>query len=164
MNEENILDIYSTEPYPSDALSNFYPHAFEIDGVSCASMEGFLQSLKTKNTALQEKVCGLAKKEAKFFFSRKIQNLRWKLTGNLYWKGKAVKRTSDEYQLLLDRAYDALYTNPAFVKALIDSDGKRLTHKCGKHDTGKTVLTEYEFISRLLKLRARALGEGSAHE
>lgn len=38
------MDIRSGKDYPSSALSNFAPHPFEIDGVKCASMEGFLQS------------------------------------------------------------------------------------------------------------------------
>ena len=36
-----IIDVYSKGEYPADALSNFYPHAFVIDGIQCASMEGF---------------------------------------------------------------------------------------------------------------------------
>lgn len=40
------MDIGSGTGYPSAALSNFAPHSFVIDGVECASMEGFLQSLK----------------------------------------------------------------------------------------------------------------------
>lgn len=43
------MDIGSGNTYPSNALSNFAPHSFVIDGVKCASMEGFLQSLKTNN-------------------------------------------------------------------------------------------------------------------
>lgn len=27
------VDIWSTKPYPANVLSNFYPNAFEIDGV-----------------------------------------------------------------------------------------------------------------------------------
>ena len=38
------MDIGSGSGYPSSTLSNFAPHAFTIDGVECASMEGFLQS------------------------------------------------------------------------------------------------------------------------
>ena len=43
------MDIGSGNGYPSSALSNFAPHEFELDGVKCASMEGFLQSLKFKS-------------------------------------------------------------------------------------------------------------------
>jgi len=40
------MNIGSGNGYPSSALSNFAAHPFVIDGVHCASMEGFLQSLK----------------------------------------------------------------------------------------------------------------------
>lgn len=46
--EWEALDIGSGKDYPSNALSNFAPHPFVIDGVECNSMEGFLQSLKFK--------------------------------------------------------------------------------------------------------------------
>ena len=48
------------------ALSNFAPHAFIIDGIECASMEGFLQSLKFSNPEMQKQVCTLVGKAAKF--------------------------------------------------------------------------------------------------
>ena len=158
MEKEQLLDIYSKDPYPSDVLSNFYKNAFELDGVVCASMEGFLQSLKTKNTALQKEICCLAGKEAKFFFENKMQNSLWKLTGVLYWQGKPIRRSSDEYQRLLDRAYEAMYAcAPKFREALIASDGFKLIHTIGKSDSRKTILTEYEFVSRLEKYREKAL-------
>ena len=46
------IDIWSGGTYPANVLSNFYPNAFVFDGVECSSMEGLLQSLKTKNVAL----------------------------------------------------------------------------------------------------------------
>ena len=48
------LDIGSGKDYPSNALSNFAPHPFVIDGVECNSMEGFLQSLKFKEPEMQK--------------------------------------------------------------------------------------------------------------
>jgi len=36
------MDIGSGNVYPLNSLSNFAPHPFEIDGVKCNSMEGFL--------------------------------------------------------------------------------------------------------------------------
>jgi len=41
------MDIKSGVGYPASSLSNFSPHPFVLDGVQIASMEGFLQSLKT---------------------------------------------------------------------------------------------------------------------
>ena len=59
------MDIGSGTAYPSCALSNFAPHPFIIDGVECASMEGFLQSLKFKSPEMQRHVCTLVGKAAK---------------------------------------------------------------------------------------------------
>ncbi|MBQ8147060.1 MAG: hypothetical protein IJ039_09770, partial [Clostridia bacterium] len=43
--------------------------------------------------------------------------------------------------------------NESFKKALIDSKGYELSHKIGKHDPRKTILTEKEFLSILNSLR-----------
>jgi len=156
MTETRIIDVYSSGEYPANVLSNFYPNSFVFDGVACASMEGLLQSLKTKNPELQKKVCGLSGKAAKFAFRRKFPNIRWKLTGKLYWKGKAMGRHSDEYQIFLDNAYMALCDNETFAAALKNADGAKLTHTIGKQDARKTILTEYEFLTRL-KMCRRAM-------
>jgi len=53
------MDVGSNGSYPSNALSNFAAHEFVIDGVRCASMEGFLQSLKFSNPDMQVHICSL---------------------------------------------------------------------------------------------------------
>jgi hypothetical protein len=108
MNDEYVLDIKGTGKEEQKSLSNFQNYGFVLDGVPCASMEGLLQSLKTKNIALQKEICSRSGLEAKRSFEKKWQNARWKLTGILYWQGKPIRRRSDEYQYFLDRAYDAL--------------------------------------------------------
>ena len=55
--KEIIMDIGSGSGYPSSNLSNFSPHGFVVDGVECASMEGFLQSLKFQDPEMQKHVC-----------------------------------------------------------------------------------------------------------
>ena len=92
------MDIGSGTGYPSSALSNFAPHSFVIDGVKCASMEGFLQSLKFSNPDMQKEVCKLVGKAAKFKGKKK----KWYRTQTLYWQGKEIPRDSEEYQQLLD--------------------------------------------------------------
>ena len=144
------MDIGSTMEYPSSALSNFAPHAFVIDGVECASMEGFLQSLKFKNPEIQKEVCKLVGKKAKF----KGKHKKWWKTQTLYWQGKEYKRDSDEYQELLDRAYNELAKNTSFRKALLATHNATLTHSIGKRKINETVLTTNEFISRLYRIRA----------
>ena len=61
-----VMNIGSGNGYPNSALSNFAPHPFVIDGVWCASMEGFLQSLKFESVDMQNYVCTLVGKAAKF--------------------------------------------------------------------------------------------------
>ena len=143
------MDIGSGNGYPSAALSNFAPHPFVLDGVEIASMEGFLQSLKFKNVDMQKYVCTLVGKAAKY----KGKDKKWWQTQTLYWQDKEYKRDSKEYQLLLNRAYNALYQNEGFKKALEASKPSILTHSIGKNDESKTVLTQSEFCGRLMKLR-----------
>lgn len=143
------MDIGSGTGYPSAALSNFAPHPFEIDGVLCNSMEGFLQSLKFSNPDMQAEVCKLVGKQAKFKGKKK----KWWKTQTLWWRGVEIKRDSEEYQNLLDHAFYALSQNEGFKKALIATGNATLTHSIGKNDPSTTVLTRQEFCSRLTKIR-----------
>lgn len=143
------MDIKSKNQYPANALSNFAPHPFVIDGVECNSMEGFLQSLKFESVDMQRFICTLVGKAAKSRGAKK----NWKRKQELYWNGQTYKRDSKEYQDLLDRAYDALFENSGFRKALEASRGMSLTHSIGKSNASETILTASEFISRLNRLR-----------
>jgi len=143
------MDIGSGCGYPASSLSNFAPHPFEIDGVKCASMEGFLQSLKFKDPNIQEYVCTLVGKEAKFKGKKK----KWWQDQTLCWRGVSMKRDSVEYQQLLDRAYMELYKNSGFRKALDTTQKAVLTHEMGKRNMSETVLTKNEFCGRLMRLR-----------
>lgn len=148
------MDIGSGTKYPSSALSNFAPHKFEIDGVECNSMEGFLQSLKFSNPEMQKHVCTLVGREAKFKGKRK----KWYRNQTLYWLGEEIKRDSEEYTRLIEKAYDRLATANSFQKALLATQNATLTHSMGKRDKSKTVLTEREFISNLYRIRAKLQG------
>lgn len=145
------MDIGSGTGFPTSNLSNFAPHAFTIDGVECASMEGFLQSLKFSNPEMQKEVCKLVGRAAKFKGKKK----KWYRDQTLYWQGKSYKRDSDEYQELLDRAYDQLSKNDGFRKALLATGNATFTHSMGKNKQSETVLTVKEFTSRLTKIRER---------
>ena len=145
------MDVGSNNKYPAGALSNFSPHPFVLDGIECNSMEGFLQSVKFKSPDMQKEVCKLVGFGAK----RKGAKKTWKRTQTLYWQGKEYKRKSQEYQDLLDRAYDELAKNEKFQKALLASQNANLTHSIGKNKKADTVLTVQEFCSRLMKIRKR---------
>ena len=101
------MDIKGGASWPASSLSNFAPHPFEIDGVQCASMEGFLQSLKFKNPDMQKEVCKLVGKAAKM----KGKGKNWQRYQKLYWLGQTIDRHSKEYQSLLDCAYEELSKN-----------------------------------------------------
>lgn len=145
------MDIGSGNGFPSATLSNFSPHPFIFDGVECNSMEGLLQSFKFSNPEMQKEVCKLVGKQAKFKGKKK----KWFRTQTLYWQGKEFKRDSEEYQELLDRAFDALATNEGFKKALLATGNSTLIHSIGKTKQSETVLTRTEFCSRLTKIRDR---------
>lgn len=112
-------------------------------------MEGFLQSLKFKDAEMQKAVCLLVGKAAKFKGKKK----KWWKTQTLYWQGKEFKRDSEEYQELLDRAFDALAQNTGFQKALLATGTATLEHSIGKSKITETVLTRQEFCSRLTRIR-----------
>lgn len=143
------MDIGAGNGWPSSALSNFAGHRFEIDGVQCFSMEGFLQSLKFKSVEMQEQVCRLVGKAAKF----KGKGKKWYRTQTLYWRGQEIKRDSEEYQELLDRAYTNMYNQSRDFRKALNSTSGGLTHSMGKNSINRTVLTSREFCGRLIKLR-----------
>ena len=116
-------------------------------------MEGFLQSLKFSNPEMQKEVCKLVGKTAKFKGKKK----KWWKTQTLYWQGISYKRDSQEYQDLLDRAFDALAQNTSFQKALLATKDAVLTHSIGKRKKEETVLTTQEFTSRLTQIRKRLM-------
>mgnify|MGYP003571241197 CR=1 FL=1 len=153
------MDIGSGNGYPAGTLSNFAPHGFVVDGIECASMEGFLQSLKFNSPEMQVEVCKLVGKAAK----SKGASKNWRQKQTLYWKGKAYKRDSEEYQKLLDKAYNQLAKNEGFKKALLATGDATLTHSKGKKKMSETVLTTKEFTSRLTKIRER-LKEEKKHD
>lgn len=149
------MDIGSGSGWPAAALSNFAPHPFVIDGVACASMEGFLQSLKFKEPEMQKEVCKLVGKAAKFKGKKK----KWWREQTLHWQGQKLKRDSQEYQDLLDKAFLALSENASFQKALLATGDATLTHSIGKNKQSETVLTKQEFCSRLIKIRKELKNE-----
>jgi predicted NAD-dependent protein-ADP-ribosyltransferase YbiA (DUF1768 family) len=73
----------------------------------------------------------------------------------LYWKGKALRRDGVDYQILLDRAYEALAKVEDFRKALLATGDENLTHDIGHTVYTETILTTKEFCSRLMSIRDR---------
>lgn len=135
-------------------LSNLTPHAFEFEGVQCASMEGFLQALKYTDPLEQQAVCRLAGLEAKQYTSRRRSRTAWRQRGLLNWQGKVFLRESEEYAWLLEKAYQAMYEQSEPFRSALHATGcARLIHPSGGDDPFKTVLTRDEFCKLLTSLR-----------
>jgi len=119
-------------------------------------MEGLLQSLKFSNPEMQKYVMTLVGRAAKFKGKKK----NWRRTQTLFWQDKECDRHSDEYQQLLDEAFEAMFTqNESARNALLASGDAVLEHSIGKNNPKDTVLTRSEFCSRLTRIRARLRAE-----
>jgi hypothetical protein len=115
-------------------------------------MEGLLQSFKFSCPQKQVEVCALVGSKAKF----KGKEKKWFLTQTLFWEGIAIGRHSEEFQIILDEAFESLFdqSNDA-QRALMATGHAVLTHSMGKTDANFTVLTVEEFVSRLMRIRAK---------
>jgi hypothetical protein len=132
-------------------LSNFQPRPFTFRTFPVASMEGLVQALKHKSPEMQLHVMTLVGKAAKFKGKKK----KWFRTQTLWWQGQEIDRHGEEYQKLLDEAFEALFFgNESAARALLATGDAILTHSIGKSDPSKTVLTEREFCSRLMRIRS----------
>ena len=138
------VDIGSNGAYPACELSNFTPYSF-------VSMEALLQGLKFEGIEKQNKIFKLVGIQAKF----KGKKRKWYLDQRLYWQGKPMMRDSEEYQSIVEEAFNALAQNNDFQRALLATGNRRLYHSIGKNDPTKTILTEEEFCSILTKIRMR---------
>jgi hypothetical protein len=137
-----------------NALSNFSHLPFNFRGFEAASMEGLLQSLKFENPVEQVMVMGMWGKRAKF--KGKKRNKKWKKEQALWWQGERMERKSREYQEFLDEAFRSLYMGNKKAGVILLATGEaELIHSIGKKRREETVLTEEEFVVRLLWLRGR---------
>lgn len=147
--ETNTLDIRSNGMYPSNVLSNLCSNGFRFDGVVCSSMEGFLQSLKQQDLEKQRQICSMKGGNA-----RKKSVTSWQTDQIVWWKGQAVNRQSEEYQMLIRQAYKTMFEqNERFRVALMSSRGTTLTHTTGEDNPYKTILTPSEFCGILMEMR-----------
>jgi len=150
------MDISSRNSGAAGKLSNFTPRPFMFLGVKCNSMEGLLQALKFKDPTMAAHICTLVGFNAKKAGSKK----NWQKTQTLWWNGCPIKRDSDEYQELLDEAFECLYRgNRKARKTLLSTQNANLTHSIGRSKASETVLTKQEFCSRLMNIRNRLQAE-----
>ncbi len=160
-------DIRGDRRGPAGVLSNLTPRAFVVNSwltinkYNCASMEGFLQSLKFEDPVQAYQVRQMAGLEAKEFGGK--QGKGWKRRGLLHFDGQNFERDREVYQTLLRFAYKDMHDQcPEFREALLATGLERLTHSVGHHDIYETVLTEQEFCEILTNLRSVAQGRSAA--
>ncbi|MBR5334670.1 MAG: hypothetical protein IKV23_00175 [Bacteroidaceae bacterium] len=143
------LDIWSSNGYPSQVLSNLCSNRFIFEGVFCHSMEGFLQSLKYNDPNRQRQICAMKGRRAKM-----KTTTTWQTDQIVWWKGSAINRQSKEFQDLIRRAYRAMFEqNERFRIALMSTRGMKLYHSRGEHNPYKTILTESEYCTVLTEIR-----------
>lgn len=148
---KKVLDLhYRSENPLAKSLSNLYPYTFNMDGYMIKSMEGFLQSLKTDNTDEKIKMWGMHGVSC-WKYGQQFNN--WKDNQILYWDNYLIYRHSEEYDLLIQRAYDNLLENDEFYDNLKKSIGYKLSHSMGKTDKSDSLLTKYEYIDNMNRIR-----------
>lgn len=143
------IDVLYRSTYPRNVLSNLYPNSFVIDEIECTSMEGFLQALTHSNPDDRKFIVTQYGTMAK-----SKGNPKWKERGLLHWNGVVYDRHEQDYQDLLDKAYSCLLDNVEFRNALKSTGDMLIYHSIGNHNPLHTILTEYEFCSRLMLLRS----------
>jgi len=134
------------------ALSNLYPMQFKFKGKKVNSIEGVLQGIKYKDKKTQNLVLKYSGLDAYHTRSANSADF-WGNSGTLYWQGKPMNRHGREYQLFLDELYFSASQNPLYKKVLLASGNNYLLHHIGKGDPNETVLTRFEYESRLNTLR-----------
>lgn len=149
------MEITSKATYPAGALSNFAPHRFRFRGFEIGSMEGLLQGLKCRSPGAQARVFALVGAKAKKVGAKHD----WKSDQTLYWQGEPVDRHGDDYQSLLDEAYQAMFAqNHKARRALLATGDAVLTHSIGEGKPQDTVLTSVELCDRLMRVRDELRG------
>lgn len=150
---ENFVNIkYSSKVSISKVLSNLFPYKFRFKGKKVSSIESVLQGIKYKNKKTQKLVFSYAGIDA---YSVRASNSFdfWGLNGKLYFWGKEINRKSEEYQNFLDELYLSCFNNNLFRRAIKSAGNKYLLHHIGKENPSETVLTRFEFESRLFALQ-----------
>ena len=102
------INIASGGHWPANVLSNFAATPFIVDGVECASAEGFIQALKFPNPEMQIHVCSLVGRAAKF--KGKKAGRRIKQQRKVWWQGREFEFRSMEHLELIERALRAKFT------------------------------------------------------
>ncbi len=135
----------------SKLLSNLYPYEFVFRGFRFKSIEAFFQSIKFNNPVIQQMVFIYSGTDA--YHIQKASSYNWKEMGYIYWQGQAIKRDSEEYDLLVDEVYISALQNPLYRQA-VKNTTKPIIHSIGKLLKSETVFTRHEFERQINSLSA----------
>ena len=144
---EKWIDVgYNNKGDLSKMLSNLFPYSFKFRGKRLASIENFFQGIKFKDKKVQDYAFTYYGTPAVHI---KVANkYNWKETGIVYWQGKAIKRDSLEYDMLIDELYISAAQNPIYRGALCNCE-KEIIHSIGGKEKDETTFTRYEFEFQL---------------
>ena len=155
---DKICDI-AYRDHETSTLSNLFPHEFSMNTmygpITFASMEAFLRSLTwggPHNSFFEEvgKLYGYDAWCVRYILPD------WRKTQIVYWNDTPIARQSDEYECLIEKAYDALLEQSIIFRlALKKTSDKILMHTIGEKDPTKTLLTPDEYIRNLNRQRNR---------
>jgi len=147
------VDINVDAPYPANVLSPLHRHPFVFDEVVCGSTEGVLQSLSFSNPEAQKNICRLWGNTATELGNAERKGL---FVPTLRWKGIQIDRHDQAYQAFVDKLYLALSDQCVEFREGLNATGDaRLVYSAGRTAaSGRTLLTESELCSRLLRLRS----------
>ena len=153
---ENFIVVkYGSKNSISRVLSNLYPMHFKFRHKNVSSIESVLQGIKYQNKKTQNKVFKYSGVDA--YHTRACNSFDfWGNNGVLYWQGKKIKRNKQEYQDFLDELYLSVFKSPLYFRAIVATNNKYLLHHIGRTDPNETVLTRYEYESRLYALQKLA--------
>ncbi len=147
-------DISDERGFPFGMLDPSAPVRFEIDGMECASLDGFVQSLKFERIKDQKNITKRVGNDAKKRGKDKDTAANQKADRILWWQGESFKRNSKKHKNLLARVFREMARNPRYQEALMATQDSDFTHSKGKSFQKDTLLTRKELIDNLKELRA----------
>ena len=152
-----MQDISDERGYPYGMLDPSAPVRFEIDGVRCASLQGFLECLKFDKVADQKNISKYVGKSAIKRGQNKDNPGNQKADRILYWQGESFKRNGKEFDDLMHRVFREMAQNANYQKALLLTEKHDLSHSKGKSFKKDTLLTKNELTKYLKDLRTELM-------
>lgn len=154
-----IEDISDERGFPFGMLDPSAPVRFEIDGVKCASLDGFVESLKFERIIDQKNISKRVGNDARKRGIEKDNPGNQKADRMLYWQGDTFKRNGKTFNRLLARVFREMAKNARYQAALMATQDADFRYPKGKTNKKDTVLTKKELTDNLKKLRAELKAE-----